>query len=331
MNKLKQAVGLLNDEAPKDHFLAYINDKEAKLLKQAGGSGEMTPFGVPSFVDFGGSGTGYGSASDTFSSASGNPGSDSRSDFGGGSDNNTDDSQDDDKALSYVNFDPSTPTSSLNDIGSDSDNSGAIANLINLAKVPYDLVKGNLPTSVLSLLNTNEPKSMPNTTGEDGIGEGDYNTNRDVFDTVQDYRPDYYSLDQEEQALVDKEFFDQGYRTKDFRDFYSGDTTLSNKQLTTTESENVSKALTFAPYIIGGNEAPQESMVNNYFANMGNNQSLSQGLLDSYADAKNNIASTLGLVDNTNQFGFNNNSIFTRNNRTGNPFYIDYMITRGLI
>ena len=323
MNKLKQAVGLLNDEAPKNHFLAYINDKEAKLLKQAGGSGEMTTFGVPSFIDYGdvesglaGGEFGGGSPQET---------------FGGGSDNNTDDSQDDDKALSYVNFDPNTPTSSLNDIGSDSDNSGAIANLINLAKVPYDLVKGNLPTSVLSLLNTNQPKSMPNTTGEDGIGEGDYNTNRDVFDTVQDYRPDYYSLGQEEQALVDKEFFDQGYRTKDFRDFYSGDTTLSNKQLTTTESDNVSKALTFAPYIISGNEAPQESMVNNYFANMGNNQSLSQGLLDSYADAKNNIASTLGLVDNTNQFGFNNNSIFSRNNRTGNPFYIDYMITKGLI
>ena len=323
MNKLKQAVGLLNDEAPKNHFLAYINDKEAKLLKQAGGSGEMTPFGVPSFIDYGdvesglaGGEFGGGSPQET---------------FGGGSDNNTDDSQDDDKALSYVNFDPNTPTSSLNDIGSDSDNSGAIANLINLAKVPYDLVKGNIPTSVLSLLNTNQPKSMPNTTGEDGIGEGDYNTNRDVFDTVQDYRPDYYSLGQEEQALVDKEFFDQGYRTKDFRDFYSGDTTLSNKQFTAPESDNVSKALTFAPYIIGGNEAPQESMVNNYFANMGNNQSLSQGLLDSYADAKNNIASTLGLVDNTNQFGFNNNSIFTRNNRTGNPFYIDYMITRGLI
>ena len=323
MNKLKQAVGLLNDEAPKNHFLAYINDKEAKLLKQAGGSGEMTPFGVPSFIDYGdvesglaGGEFGGGSPQET---------------FGGGSDNNTDDSQDDDKALSYVNFDPNTPTSSLNDIGSDSDNSGAIANLINLAKVPYDLVKGNLPTSVLSLLNTNQPKSMPNTTGEDGIGEGDYNTNRDVFDTVQDYRPDYYSLGQEEQALVDKEFFDQGYRTKDFRDFYSGDTTLSNKQFTAPESDNVSKALTFAPYIIGGNEAPQESMVNNYFANMGNNQSLSQGLLDSYADAKNNIASTLGLVDNTNQFGFNNNSIFSRNNRTGNPFYIDYMITKGLI
>lgn len=324
MNKLKQAVGLLNDEAPKNHFLAYINDKEAKLLKQAGGSGEMTPFGVPSFIEYGSDDPG------TMSQASA---SQSQVDsFSGGSDNNTDDSQDDDKALSYVNFDPNTPTSSLNDIGSDSDNSGAIANLINLAKVPYDLVKGNLPTSVLSLLGNNQPKSMPNTTGEDGIGEGDYNTNRDVFDTVNEFRTDYNTLDQEQQALVDQEFFDAGYRTKDFRDFYSGDTTLTNKQFTAPESDNVRRSLTYAPFVIGGNEAPQ-SMVNDYFANLGNNKSLSQGLIDSYTTAKNNIASTLGLVDNTNQFGFSStpNSPFTRNNRTGNPFYIDYMITRGLI
>ncbi len=30
------------------------------MLKDAGGSGIMTPMGIPSFVDFGGSGTGYG-------------------------------------------------------------------------------------------------------------------------------------------------------------------------------------------------------------------------------------------------------------------------------
>jgi len=69
--------------APEGEFLAYINPKEAQMLKDAGGSGIMTPLGIPSFVDFGGSGTGYGSAADTFSAASGNPGANSRSDFGG--------------------------------------------------------------------------------------------------------------------------------------------------------------------------------------------------------------------------------------------------------
>ena len=55
--------------APEGEFLAYINPKEAQMLKDAGGSGIMTPMGIPSFVDFGGSGTGYGSAADTFGAA----------------------------------------------------------------------------------------------------------------------------------------------------------------------------------------------------------------------------------------------------------------------
>jgi len=76
--------------APDGEFLAYINPKEAQMLKDAGGSGIMTPLGIPSFVDFGGSGTGYGSAADTFSAASGNPGADSRSDFGGGDEGDSD-------------------------------------------------------------------------------------------------------------------------------------------------------------------------------------------------------------------------------------------------
>ena len=39
--------------APEGEFLAYINPKEAQMLKQAGGSGIMTPMGIPSFVEYG--------------------------------------------------------------------------------------------------------------------------------------------------------------------------------------------------------------------------------------------------------------------------------------
>jgi hypothetical protein len=75
----------LNDAkamAPEGEFLAYINPKEANMLKAAGGSGIMTPMGIPSFVDFGGAGSGYGSAQDTFDSARGSGGS--RTGPGGG-------------------------------------------------------------------------------------------------------------------------------------------------------------------------------------------------------------------------------------------------------
>ena len=50
---LKAKVKLLQDKAPKDHFLAYINANEAKLLKKMGGSGEMTPQGIPSLTQTG--------------------------------------------------------------------------------------------------------------------------------------------------------------------------------------------------------------------------------------------------------------------------------------
>ena len=39
--------------APPGEFLAYINPKEANMLRNAGGSGIMTAAGIPSFVEYG--------------------------------------------------------------------------------------------------------------------------------------------------------------------------------------------------------------------------------------------------------------------------------------
>ena len=56
--------------APEGEFLAYINPKEAQMLKDAGGSGIMTPMGIPSFVDFG---SGKGSVAESLSEAAFGP------------------------------------------------------------------------------------------------------------------------------------------------------------------------------------------------------------------------------------------------------------------
>ena len=48
--------------APEGEFLAYINPREANMLKQAGGSGIMTPMGIPSFVEYGGADATAGAA-----------------------------------------------------------------------------------------------------------------------------------------------------------------------------------------------------------------------------------------------------------------------------
>ena len=69
--------------APKGEFLAYINPKEAEMLKDAGGSGIMTPLGIPSFVQFG---SGAGSVAESLSEAAFGPSGPSAGGGGGNGD-----------------------------------------------------------------------------------------------------------------------------------------------------------------------------------------------------------------------------------------------------
>ena len=48
-NQTQQMTDMLNSMAPEDERLAYINEEEAGILKLLGGSGDMTPQGIPSF------------------------------------------------------------------------------------------------------------------------------------------------------------------------------------------------------------------------------------------------------------------------------------------
>jgi len=49
--EIKKAKNLLNKFAPKGEQLAFINSKEAKLLKSKGGAGKMTKAGIRSYFD----------------------------------------------------------------------------------------------------------------------------------------------------------------------------------------------------------------------------------------------------------------------------------------
>nr|BAR31531.1 hypothetical protein [uncultured Mediterranean phage uvMED] len=53
MNYLRNFAGLLNQAAPEGEFLAYINNDEAEMLKDAGGAGLLTPQGIPSYFTAG--------------------------------------------------------------------------------------------------------------------------------------------------------------------------------------------------------------------------------------------------------------------------------------
>ena len=46
MQNVNNVIGLLNEKAPTNHFLAYINPKEANVLKSMGGSGMPGPLNM---------------------------------------------------------------------------------------------------------------------------------------------------------------------------------------------------------------------------------------------------------------------------------------------
>ena len=88
-----------------------------------------------------------------------------------------------------------------------------------------------------------------------------------------------------------------------------------------------------APYLISGS-TPQESMVNQYFANMGNmGQSLSSSLQTSYNNAKNTINNLLGITPLSQQFGYSAQpyGLLNSTNMASNLLNIDYLKQRGLI
>ena len=77
-----------------------------------------------------------------------------------------------------------------------------------------------------------------------------------------------------------------------------------------------------------------QSMVNQYFANLGSmGKPLSSSLQTDYNNAKNSINSILGITPPSQQFGYSADpySGLMASNLTTNPFNIDYLITRGLI
>ena len=92
----------------------------------------------------------------------------------------------------------------------------------------------------------------------------------------------------------------------------------------------INNAVSQLPFAMTGT-TPQDSMVNQYFSNLGTSGSgLSSNLQTSYNNAKNNISSILGT---NQQFGYSTApyGLLSSTNMADNPFNIPYLQQRGLI
>ena len=237
MNKLKKAAGLLNDEAPKGEFLAYINAKEAGLLSSKGGAGiDINNSGIPSFYGS----DDYGSGEDGQGGSSSSSNDDNSS--GGDYDynyamsvqnqiNNTPTSDNDDIDSQYTtgkefNVDPINQPSVLDYARDELRNKTMFGSkTLGTALTANAFYNTPLTASINALFSgytakrDAERKTEPTlATGEDGIGEGDYKSTVGDWAESRGLTDDYSSEDLETQQAIDQQAFDAGFRTEDAKD-----------------------------------------------------------------------------------------------------------------
>ena len=116
----------------------------------------------------------------------------------------------------------------------------------------------------------------------------------------------------------------------EFLDYSGGGGDTTNTAVGGGEQNYINNAISQLPFAMTGT-TPQDSMVNQYFANQPTS-SLSSGLETSYNNAKSNINNILGIATPSQQFGYSQApyGLLSSTNMAGNP-YKDYLTTRGLI
>jgi len=106
-------------------------------------------------------------------------------------------------------------------------------------------------------------------TGEDDYGAGDYVSTLDDWSESRGLGDDYSALDLEQQAFIDQEAYNAGWRSPAFEVFYEGGGDSSNfEDLTSSESSALEQLITPSlSGIIGGDQLP-ESVFDKYFSNI---------------------------------------------------------------
>ena len=356
MNKLKEYAGLLNQAAPKNHFLAYITKDEKDMLVKAGGKETATQSGILAYPPLGEPGT--------------SPGTGSKGEPVGGSPGGGD------TGMTYhttpQSYQAPTQQDRIQRIGS-----GIEPGYRPEDAQPYGLSKeeayrqGKITkdqyesTDVAIDRSTQESPSWfdgikdyilsggaigmaINLTGEVLSKLGEFSSelqkkamtmalNNKIKSRLKDLdinNPNELANDERLSQLqndlmgVKDGTYTQSQFTKDY----------TNADLTQSETGgegNRELMNTFVPYAahaVGGTEQ-QSSMVNEYFSNLNNTSlGISPNYLSTYNTAKANIANTLNMTQNTSQYGYNNilNDTYARSMTSANPFY-DELTTQGLI
>jgi hypothetical protein len=374
MNNLKKYAGLLNDAAPENHLLAYITPEERDMLVDAGGVKTPTPSGIFAYPPLGQPGTSPGTTTSGGSAFSGG-GGDARESYGAGgqyqqtttpsapsvSVGGGDKSTDRIVRIAQGTEPGYTPTSSQpfglspeqayqeGKITADqyqqvqqAQDSLAVDNRSTLQKGFDSIIDFYKQGGLLGLgVRAIEPVAK-------GIQQKamTWSLNQKINNVMGDLdlsnpnemnNPKLLDLQRDLSGVQSGSFTQADYTSK----YGSGDVTnpldasFNPDLLSGGQRQELTNLFTpEITYAISGT-TPQQSMVNQYFANMGTmvQQPLSSSLQTSYNNAKTTINNLLGITPPSQQFGYSAQpyGLLSSTNVTSNPFNIDYLKRLGLI
>ncbi len=323
MNKLKKYAGLLNEEAPENHFLAYITPSERDMLVDAGGVKTPTPSGIfayPPSDNYGGThgssssssnrdtGSDYGQFDRAVSRAANNP-SPSVSSGNDGNNNNYKD------RIRLIATTPETVPGFRGEGGTDERGDvGQFDQRSDLAKTGdaiLDFFKsGGIIGNVFGALN-DFAKNYNKKRRNNFMSTADIKAYE--LGTGKNWNPNLVTnVNSDEYKYLKNEtnYFDQ-FNSEDNRNENDPSSFFDNPQ--DMASQNII------------NNPNPFSQVNTYFNNMGtNNLGISNNFLTTYNKAKDDLAKTLNMTTNASQFGYNANM-------SSSNIYYNYLKDEGLL
>jgi hypothetical protein len=330
MNNLKEYAGLLNEEAPENHFLAYITPGERDMLVAAGGKKTPTESGIfayPPEGQYGGGGySGGADANDGFggsnnSGADANDGfatggrTDSQTQYGNNPYSSTDNTSNRVQSYGYSDRIMGIPTG-VTPTGQPFDQRSDLAKT---GDAILDFVKGGgiiggafrTINNLAENFNKNRRNDFMSTADikEYELGTGkNWNPN-----LVTNVNSDEYNYLKNETNYFDQSNSEENRDENDPSSFFDNPQDMASQNIINNPN----------PF----------SQVDNYFANLNNtNLGISDNFLNTYNEAKTKMANTLNMTPPNQQYGYGNNynDTYSRQMNNSNVFY-NYLNEQGLI
>ena len=362
MNNLKKYAGLLNDEAPKDHFLAYITPGERDMLVNAGGVKTPTPSGIFAYPP-----------SDYYGGTHSDKPQRTRTNNPPSNDNNN---NNDDPIPSQptINFNNNQQNPNIEFEGVSSELSPYETGMVD-AEDEYlapDKDHWKATQKAIKELNKTEINQsdwddwskeaqdtyqleMNKLKGTEGKNYSFYKGNEgttnlsfsEQWKDVEATNPTLSKIPMARLLIAAgrtlQENFTTDYGTAKYGGvgtdgssrpidgggwlgmLFNSDGTVK-ENLTNDDYDRIyNAALPDLPYLVGGSQPQETSMVNEYFANANNqNLGISSDYMTTYNKAKEDLAKTLNMTANADQFGYSGTM-------TASNIYYNYLKEQGLL